>query len=139
MPGLPASRKIGEIQVPFRARAPIQHHRPLDLVMEDMLDDGLDRREARAAGDEDDRLVGLFAEVERAERSFEAENLASLVLRKQRVGKETARHVADVQLEQLVGMRRRGERKTAALAVLQQQVDVLAGEKLQSLVGGQLE
>ena len=48
-------------------------------------------------------------------------------------------HVADVQLEQRVVVRRRREREAAPPAVLQQEVDVLAGEELQPLVGGQLE
>ena len=42
---------------------------------------GLDRREAGAAGDEDDRLVGFLAQVERAERPLEAQDLAPLVTR----------------------------------------------------------
>ena len=96
------------------------------LVMERVLDHRLDRREAGAAGDEDDRLVRFLAQIERAERAFEAQDLAALVLREQRVGEEPAGHVADVQLEQRVVVRRRGEREAAALAVLQQEVDVLA-------------
>ena len=107
--------------------------------MQHVLDDRLDRREAGAAGDEDDRLVGVLAQVERAERAFEAQDLAPLVRREQRIGEEPARRVPDVQLEQLVGVRRRREREAAPVAVLQQEVDVLAGEVLQPLVRRQLE
>ncbi len=53
--------------------------------------------------------------------------------------KASARHVPDVQLEQRVVVRRRRERKAATAAVLQQEVDVLPGEKLQPLVRRQLE
>ncbi len=98
--------------------------------MQRVLDHRLDRREAGAAGDEDDRLVGVLAQVERAERPFEAQDLAALVLVEQLVGEEAARHVADVQLEQRVVVRRRRQRKAAPLAVLQQEVDVLAGEDI---------
>lgn len=70
---------------------------------------------------------------------FHAQDLASLVLRVQGIGEEAAGNVAHVQFQQRVGVRRRGQRKAAAMAVLQQEVDVLAGEELQPLVGGQLQ
>lgn len=44
-----------------------------------------------------------------------------------------------MQFQGLVGMRRIGDGKAAAAAVLQQDVDVLAGEELQALAGGQPE
>ena len=84
-------------------------------------------------------FVGLLAQIERAERPLETEDLASLVLGEQRVGEKAVGNVADVQLEQLVVVRRRGQRKAAALAVLQQEVDVLPREILQALVGRQLD
>ena len=107
--------------------------------MQRVLDHRLDRREAGAARDEHDRLVRLLAQVERAERPLEAQDLAALVLREQRVAEEPARDVPDVEFEQTVVVRRRREREAAPLAVLQQEVDVLAGEELQALVGGQLQ
>ena len=107
--------------------------------MERVLDHRLDRREAGAAGDEDHRLVGFLAQVERPERPFEAQDLAALVRREQRVGEEAAGHVPDVQLEQRVVVRRGGEREAAAMPVLQQEVDVLPGEVLQPLVRRKLE
>src|SRR5205823_4918502 len=113
--------------------------RQLNLMMERMLDDALDRREAGAAGRGYDRLVGLFAQIEKTQRTFEAQNLAPFVLRKQRIGKKSAGHMANVQLEQFVGVRRRREREAAALTLLQQKVDVLAGQKLQTLVRRQLQ
>jgi hypothetical protein len=48
-----------------------------------------------------------------------------------------ARYVADMQLQQRVVMRRVGQRETALLAVLEQNIDVLPGEELQALVGRQ--
>ena len=100
----------------------------IDLVVERVLDHRLDRREARTARDEDDRLVGFLAQEERAERALEAQDLASFELVEQLVREEAAGHVTDVQLEQRVVVRRRRERKAAAAVVLQQEVDVLAGE-----------
>ena len=47
--------------------------------------------------------------------------------------------MANVQLEQLIRVRRRCERKAPPLAVLQQDIDVLTGEILQSLVRRKLE
>ena len=59
--------------------------------MQRVLDHALDRREAGAAGDEDDRLVRVLAQVERAERPFEAQDLAPLELVEQLLGEEAAR------------------------------------------------
>ena len=107
--------------------------------MQRVLDDSLDRREAGAAGDEDDRLVRFLAQEERAERALEAQDLAALVLVEQLVREVPAGDEADVQLEQRVIVRRRGQREAAATAVLQQEVDVLAGQILQALVRRQLD
>ena len=135
------ARQIGLIEVAFRARAPVQHHRPrrVDPAVQRVLDDALDRREAGAAGDEDDRLVRFLAQEERAERPFEAQDLAPFEFVEQLMGEMPAGDKANVQLEQRVVVRRRGEREAAAAAVLQQQVDVLAGQKLQALVRRQLD
>ena len=99
----------------------------------------LDRREAGSAGDEDDRLVGILAQVERAERALEAQDFAALVFLEQLIAEDTARNVPDVQLEQRVVLRRVGERKAAPASVLEQEVDVLPGEVLQPLVRRKLE
>ena len=44
-----------------------------------------------------------------------------------------------MQLQKFVVMRRIGQRKTARLFILEQNIDVLAGEELQTFIGGQLE
>jgi hypothetical protein len=54
-------------------------------------------------------------------------------------GELAARDQAHVQLQEAVVVGRVGNRKRATLAVLQQELDVLAGEKLQALVGRQLQ
>ena len=138
---LPLARQVGQVEIANRPHAPVQDHRSrlIDLVVERMLDDAFDRREAGTAGDEDDRLVRLLAQEERAERPFEAQDLAPLELREQLIGKPSAGKVADVQFEQRVVVRRIRKREAAAATVFQQEVDVLPGEELQPLVRGQLE
>src|SRR5215831_15043187 len=107
--------------------------------MERVLDDGLDRREACAPRDENDRLVGFLAQEECPERPLEAEDLAALEVVEQLVGKVAAGKVPDVQLEQRVVVRRRRKREAAAVTILQQQIDVLARQELQPLARRQLE
>jgi hypothetical protein len=55
------------------------------------------------------------------------------------VGELAAGHVPHVQLDLVGRVRRAGHRVAAARAVLQDQLDELAGEELQPLVGGQLQ
>jgi hypothetical protein len=104
-----------------------------------VLDDRLDRSEAGAAGDEDDRLVRFLAQEERAERTFEAKDLATSVFVEELVGEVPAGDVANVQLEQRVVVRWRRKGKAAAAAVLQQEIDVLPGQILEPLVRRQLD
>ena len=136
---LPFAADERKVQVALRARAPVQHDLARHAVMQHVLDHRLDRGKPGPAGDEDHRLVAVLAQVERAERTFEAENFAALERREQRIGEQPARRVPDVQLDELVGMRRRGDREAAPVPVLQQEIDVLAGQVLQPLARRQLE
>ena len=104
-----------------------------------MLDDRLDRCEAGAAGDEDDRLVRLFAQKKSAERTFEAQDVALLHGFKNRLGKCAPGDVADMQFQKRIVVRRIGQRETARFLILEQNVDVLSGQELQAFIGGQLE
>ena len=104
--------------------------------MQRVLDHGLDRCETGATGDKNDRLVRFLAQEERAERTFEAQDLAPLELGEQLVGEKAARHVPDVQVEKRVVLGRGRDRKAAPAAVLEQEVDVLPGQVLQAFVGG---
>jgi hypothetical protein len=108
-------------------------------VEQHVLDDRLDRREAGAPGDEDHRLVGVLAQVEAAERALEAQDLAPVIAREQRVGEQPARRVPDVELEQSIGVRRGRDREASPMPVLQQEVDVLAGQVLQAFARRQLQ
>ena len=51
--------------------APVQHHRAIDALGKGGFEDRLDRRETGARSDEDDRLVGVLAQEERAERPLD--------------------------------------------------------------------
>ena len=72
-------------------------------------------------------------------RAVEAQDVAQLHGRENLVGEHAARHVADVQLEEGIVMRRVGQREAAPPAVLEQDVDILPGEELQAFGGGQAE
>ncbi len=61
------------------------------------------------------------------------------MLRENMLGKVAAGNAAHMDFEQFVGMGGAGEREGATLVVLEQKLDVLAGEELQPLVGRQLE
>src|SRR3990167_531254 len=71
---LPLPRQFGKIQIAQRQRAAIQYHLALHAVVQGMLDDALDRREAGTTGDEDDRLVAVLAQEEAAQRAFQAQD-----------------------------------------------------------------
>src|SRR6266511_2292794 len=107
--------------------------------MQGVLDDRLDRRKARAAGDQDDRLVGLLAQIERPQRPFEAQDFAALEFVEELTAEQATRYVAHMQFEQRVVFGRGSKRKAPPPAVLEQEVDVLPGEILQALVRRQLE
>ena len=111
----------------------------MHVVVQRVLDHRLDRCKARAAGDENDRLVGVLAQIERPQRPFETQDLAALELVEERLAEVTAWHVADMQLEQHVVLGRGGDREAAPPAVFEEQVDVLPGEVLQPLAGGELQ
>src|SRR5207248_2492027 len=111
----------------------------VDMMVERVLDHGLDRREARSAGDKDDRLVGFLAQEERPERALETQDLPPLEFAEKLSREETVGYVPDVQFEQRVVVRRRREREAPPAVVLQQQVDELAGEILQPFVRRQLD
>src|SRR5262249_4063655 len=99
-----------------------------------VLDHRLDRREAGATCDQNDRFVRLLAQVERTERAFEAKNLATLELLEQLIGEEPSRNVPDVKLDQATVLGRRRHRKATAPPTLEQHVDKLTGQILQALV-----
>ena len=132
-------RQLRHVEVAQRAHAPVKDHGPVHALVERVLDDRLDRREAGAARDEDHRLVGILAQVEGPERAFEAQDRALLHLVEHEARERAARRLAHVQLEELVVVRRVGHREAAPLAVLQQDVDVLPGEELQPLAGRKLQ
>ena len=63
-----------------------------------MLDQGLDRRKARARGDHDDGLVAL-TQIEAAIRPFDAQDFFFFHCAKHVIGEFAAGRMADVQLD----------------------------------------
>ena len=104
-----------------------------------MLEHALDRRKSGPARNEDHRLVRLLAQVERAVRPLDAQDLLRRKIAKQMLGERAARHVPDVQLEGPIVMGRGREREAATRPVLHQDVDVLSRKELQPLARRQLQ
>ena len=127
----PLLRQLRQVQVLPRAHAPVQDDPALHPDVERVLDHALHRREAGRARHEDDRLRGVLAQEERAQRPLEADRVADL-----HRGEDVRRELAagdqpDLQLDLAVHVRRGREREAPFLAVAalagQQDVDVLAG------------
>ena len=104
-----------------------------------MFDNGLDRRESCATREQDHRLGRILAQVEAAVRAVKAQDVAYLHGREYLVSEYAARDMADVQLKKGIVVWCIGQRETALSAVLEQDVDVLAGEELQALAGRQAQ
>ena len=137
--GGPLLREFHHVEVGRPAAAPVQDHLADDAGVERVFDDGLDRREARAARDEDDRLVAVLAQEEGAERALEAEDVLLLHRAEHVFGEGTALHVPHVKLDVLVVVGRVGHRVRAPLAVAHDDLEVLTRQELQPFVGRKLQ
>src|SRR5688572_10358620 len=104
-----------------------------------MLEDRLDRRESRAGGNQHDGLRRILAQEERAERCLEAQDVALLHFPENMVGELPAGDMPHVQLDELVIVRRIAHGEAAPRAVLEEELEVLAGEELEPLRGRQLQ
>ncbi|CAM2158584.1 hypothetical protein PT2222_40385 [Paraburkholderia tropica] len=135
----PLLGEVQQIQVLLLARAPVERHRAVQVLVNRVLDDRLERREAGARREQHDGLVRILAQEEGAERRFEAQDVALFHLREDVVGELAAGHVADVQFERTFLVRGARHRVAAARAVLEDEFEVLAGQILEALVGGQLQ
>ena len=122
-------------EVGAAARAPVERHAPLHARGERMLEHALDGRKAGGAGDEQDRLVALLAQVEGAQGSLEADVVAHLHGLEHARREEAAGNQPHVQLDQVGDAGPRREREAALLAVLEQDVDVLARVPAQLAAG----
>ena len=133
---LPARGNIEHIKIALRPAAPVERDRPRHLLLEGILADGLDRREAGTARHHDDRLIGVLAQIEAAQRSLEAKQVSYFQFTKNMLGEGAARGVPHMDLERgdTAGIGTRGERIAAPPAFLEQDVDVLPGEEAEILV-----
>ena len=109
------------------------------MVVNGVFDQRLDWGEARTPREQDHRLDRLLAQKEAAVGPLETQDVLFFHAAEDMAGELAAGNQPDMQLQEAIVMRRVGDGKRAALAVLQQELDVLAGEKLQALVGGQFE
>ena len=91
-----------------------------------------------APADEEDGVLA-FAQREAATRAFEAQGVAHLHALEHVGGEASAGHQAHMQLDLAALAGTVGEREGAALAVVQQDVDVLACAEIQRLALGQLQ
>ena len=112
------------------AHAPVQAHRPADAALERVLDDALHRRESRCARNEEDGAVAVLQD-EAAERPFEAHRVPEAHALEYMAGEAPAGNAPHVQFDRVVLVRRIGEGEGAPRAVLEHDVDVLAGGELQ--------
>src|SRR5207237_8062665 len=120
----PALRDVVHVKVALDAAAPVERDRALDALRLRVFADRLDRREARAARHHHDRLVALLAQIKRAERAFEAQEIAYLHRAEHLLGDQATRRLADVELQRADALlaRRIGDRVAAALGVVPQEV-----------------
>jgi hypothetical protein len=137
------AQPVVHVEVLGPAAAPIERGRPGDALVRHVFQQRLDRREAGARGEQDDRLVGLLAQEEAAVGALDAKDVLFLHCAEHVVGELAARHVADVQFEARArrgqGVGRIGHRVAAPRAVAQDELDVLARVELQRLARRQLQ
>ena len=134
-------RPVVQVQVGAAARAPVQHRLALARLPDQVFDHRLDRREAGARGEQDHRLVAVFAQEETSERAFHAQDVFFLQRGEHVVGELAAGQMPQVQFDAGfvdLGVGCVGHRITAARAVAQDELDVLAGVVLEPVVGRQL-
>ena len=118
---------------------PVKSDRAIQSLVNRVLDDALDRGKAGAAGDEQDGFAAFFPQEKGAQRALKPQDFLGFHLVEHILGKRTTRDMPDMQLQEAVVMRRVGQAKAAALAILEHDVDVLPGKELQTLTGGQFE
>jgi len=92
---LPFLRQIQHIQVRQVVGTPIERNRALDVVMEGVLQHGLDRCESGAAGEQENGFFALLAQGKAPQRAFEAENRLFLQLREYHLAETAVHHAAN--------------------------------------------
>ena len=139
MAGGPSGRQIGQIEPGAIARTPVDFHRPPNVTVNGVFHQRLDRREARATRKQNHRLGRFVAQEKTAIGTLKAQDVLFLHAAEDMTSEFSVSDQANMELQEAVIMWRVGDGKRATLAVLQQELDVLPGEKLQALVGRQLE
>lgn len=127
----PLISKRYQVKISALTTTPVDGHWSLAAFGDGVLDNRLDRRKTRAAGDQHNRLRRVFAQKKAAVRPVQADDVARFHGIKYLPGKLPARHLADVQMQTGIIMRRVSQRERAAPAILEQNIDILAGQELQ--------
>lgn len=110
--------------------APVNMHRAIQLQVQRLQHNRLDRREARTARQKDHWLIG-FAQIKAAMRAIEAQDIPHLHRAKHLISKQPTRHMANMELKRCSIVRRIGYREATALAILEQDIDVLTRMELE--------
>ena len=135
-------RQMGEpgilVEVVAGAGAPKQRDRTADVGLDDLAQDGLERRIAGTAAEQQDR-ARAWAQRELAKRSLDPQQRALGHGFEHLRGELAAAGAAHVQLEQPAIMRRIRQREAAPAARREHDVDVLAGQPLERLDRGQAQ
>lgn len=132
----PFGWQVGHVEVDAGFGAPVNMDWSIALLGDGVFDHGFDWGKAGAAGQQDDWFFRIFAQEKAAVWAVEAQDVALLHGAEHLISKESAGNVADMQFNQCIVMRGIGQRETTLLAILEQDVNVLAGEELQALSGG---
>ena len=113
------------VEIGLRARSPVEGDLPRRAALEDLAQDRLERRVARAPAHEQQGPVAAAVD-ELAERALDVQERARLHRAEHLATERAARRVPDVQLQESGIVRRVREREAAAALARQHHVDVLA-------------
>jgi len=123
----PAAGEFGQIEVLDPAAAPIEPDRPLASSPQLVLDDRLGRRETGPGDHKDQRPLGSIRQRGLAKGGLHAHGGARLEPGQGGHGEAAARDLADMQLGAVIQLGRVGHRIASAVAILEQELQMLAG------------
>ena len=135
----PAGRQSMLVQIARPACTPVDMQWGTLACNQALLDNGLDRRKAGAAREQDQWFLFRVLQVEATVRPLEAQDVTHFGAGEQRFGECAARHMTNVQFQQTAGGRCIGQGKAALAAILEQDVDVLPGMEIQRFGSGQAQ
>ena len=129
---------VVQVEVALGADAEIEVDVLRQRLLQRPLDDRLDRRHARAAGDGDDRPAMALAQIGGAERPLDADAVADLELARDMRAGGAARGAPDMELEHRIA-RHVGHGIVARRAALEGHRGELAGREVERAARGDLQ